>query len=107
MSPPTTRAKRRLLLDSEIDTSIRLIPAVRDSPTPSTPPVPVPAATQADDGSDGIKQARALLEGNNEKVAAIHAKGDIDNGRRQFASWLWAARSYISRPLASPRDSPR
>ncbi|KAK3288765.1 hypothetical protein CYMTET_3771 [Cymbomonas tetramitiformis] len=75
MSAPTTRARRRLLLDNDIDASIRLIPAVRDSPTtPSTPPVPVPAVAQAND-SEGIKQARALFEGNNEKVTAIYAKG--------------------------------
>ncbi|KAK3287256.1 hypothetical protein CYMTET_5218 [Cymbomonas tetramitiformis] len=84
MSAPTTRARRRLLLDSGIDASIRLIPAVRDSPTPSTPPVPIPAAAQAND-SEGIKQARALFEGNNEKVVAIYAK-------RRHRQWAKAVR---------------
>ncbi|KAK3279171.1 hypothetical protein CYMTET_12934 [Cymbomonas tetramitiformis] len=64
----------RLLLDSDIDASIRLLPAVRDSPTPSTPPVPPPAAPHAND-SDGIKSARLLFEDNVAKVAAVYAKG--------------------------------
>ncbi|KAK3280548.1 hypothetical protein CYMTET_11619 [Cymbomonas tetramitiformis] len=73
-SAPTTRAKRKLLLDSDIDSSSRLVPSERDSPTPSTPPIPVPAAAQAND-SDGIKQARSLFESNVDKVGAIYAKG--------------------------------
>ncbi|KAK3255791.1 hypothetical protein CYMTET_35047 [Cymbomonas tetramitiformis] len=56
------------------DASIKLLPAVRDSPTPSTPPVPVPAAAHAN-GSDGILRARQLFEENDAKVAAIYAKG--------------------------------
>ncbi|KAK3270995.1 hypothetical protein CYMTET_20629, partial [Cymbomonas tetramitiformis] len=81
MSAPNTRARRRLLLDNDIDASIRLLPAVRDSPTPSTPPEPVPAPAQAND-SAGIIQARQLFEENNSKVAAIYAKG---RGHRQWA----------------------
>ncbi|KAK3270998.1 hypothetical protein CYMTET_20632 [Cymbomonas tetramitiformis] len=74
MSAPNTRARRRLLRDNDIDASIRLLPAVRDSPTPSTPPEPVPAPAQAND-SAGIIQARQLFEENNSKVAVIYAKG--------------------------------
>ncbi|KAK3233424.1 hypothetical protein CYMTET_56285 [Cymbomonas tetramitiformis] len=74
MSVATTRARRRLLLDNDIDASIRLLPAVRDSPTPSTPHVHVPAAPHAND-SDGIKSARQLFEDNVTKVAAVYAKG--------------------------------
>ncbi|KAK3276196.1 hypothetical protein CYMTET_15713 [Cymbomonas tetramitiformis] len=74
MSAPNTRAKRRMLLDSDIDASIRLLPAVMDSPTPSTPPLPVPAAARAND-SDGILRARQLFEDNNAKVATVYAKG--------------------------------
>ncbi|KAK3242709.1 hypothetical protein CYMTET_47613 [Cymbomonas tetramitiformis] len=80
MSAANTRARRRLLLDSDIDASIRMLPAVRDSPTPSTPPVPVPAAPHAND-SDGILRARRLFEENVAKVSAIDAKG----GHRQWA----------------------
>ncbi|KAK3237084.1 hypothetical protein CYMTET_52810 [Cymbomonas tetramitiformis] len=74
MSAANTRARRRLLLDSDIDASIRLLPAVRDSSTPSTPPIPVPGAPHADD-SVGVLQARQLFEENVAKVAAIYAKG--------------------------------
>ncbi|KAK3279897.1 hypothetical protein CYMTET_12239 [Cymbomonas tetramitiformis] len=70
MSAPTTRAKRKLLLKNDIDSSIRLVPSVRDSPTPSTPPVPIPAAAQAND-PDEIKQARALYESNVSKIVVV------------------------------------
>ncbi|KAK3239904.1 hypothetical protein CYMTET_50202 [Cymbomonas tetramitiformis] len=60
MSAPTTRAKRRLLLDSDIDSSIRLIPSIRDAPTPSTAPVPVPAAAAANE-SDGASKGHVLF----------------------------------------------
>ncbi|KAK3250952.1 hypothetical protein CYMTET_39692 [Cymbomonas tetramitiformis] len=60
----------KLLLDSDIDSSIRRVTSVRDSPTPSTPHVPVPAAALAYD-SDGIIVYCQMVD----KVGAIYAKG--------------------------------
>ncbi|KAK3235054.1 hypothetical protein CYMTET_54726 [Cymbomonas tetramitiformis] len=76
MSAANTRARRRLLLDSDIDASIRLLPAVRDSPTPSTPPIPVPATPHADD-SVGVLQARQLFKENVAKAQELPDVSDI------------------------------
>ncbi|KAK3243744.1 hypothetical protein CYMTET_46620 [Cymbomonas tetramitiformis] len=68
-----------------IDSSIRLVPSVMDTPTPSTPPVPVPAAAHAND-SDGIMEARALYESNNDTVTGKKAcRGRPARGRLKSA----------------------
>ncbi|KAK3281118.1 hypothetical protein CYMTET_11075 [Cymbomonas tetramitiformis] len=51
----STRARKRLLRDSDLDASIRLLDAVRDTPTASTPPVALVVAifqawAQSDEG---------------------------------------------------------
>ncbi|KAK3247899.1 hypothetical protein CYMTET_42617 [Cymbomonas tetramitiformis] len=51
---------RKLLKESDLDSSIKLLDAVRDSPTCRTPPVPIPGAPTALD--DDTKAAREKYE---------------------------------------------
>ncbi|KAK3241232.1 hypothetical protein CYMTET_48983 [Cymbomonas tetramitiformis] len=52
----STRARKRLLKDSDLDASIRLIDAVRDTPTASTPPVVPPAASSNSDAAVALRK---------------------------------------------------
>ncbi|KAK3252470.1 hypothetical protein CYMTET_38233 [Cymbomonas tetramitiformis] len=52
----STRARKRLLKDSDLDASIRLIDAVRDTPTASTPPVVPPAASSNSDTAVALRK---------------------------------------------------
>ncbi|KAK3250779.1 hypothetical protein CYMTET_39855 [Cymbomonas tetramitiformis] len=52
----STRARKRLLKDSDLDASIRLIDAVRDTPTASTPPVVPPAASSNADAAVALRK---------------------------------------------------
>ncbi|KAK3266428.1 hypothetical protein CYMTET_24945 [Cymbomonas tetramitiformis] len=54
---------------------IQLTASVRDSPTPSTPPVAAPTAPLAADTLIGIKAARTLYEDSITKVDAIYSSG--------------------------------
>ncbi|KAK3232933.1 hypothetical protein CYMTET_56737 [Cymbomonas tetramitiformis] len=67
-------ARRKLLKESELDSSIRLLDAVRDSPTCRTPPVPVTAAPTALDDDDS-KAAREKYEEAKDIVNGIYPKG--------------------------------
>ncbi|KAK3256028.1 hypothetical protein CYMTET_34828 [Cymbomonas tetramitiformis] len=51
----STRARKRLLKDSDLDSSIRLLDAVRDTPTASTPPVVPPAASSNSDDAAALQ----------------------------------------------------
>ncbi|KAK3264584.1 hypothetical protein CYMTET_26687 [Cymbomonas tetramitiformis] len=67
-------AKRKLLREFDLDSSIRLVDAVRDSPTVRTPPVPAsPAPAQGD--TPAIVLARQRYEGAKSAVNAIYSKG--------------------------------
>ncbi|KAK3241206.1 hypothetical protein CYMTET_49012 [Cymbomonas tetramitiformis] len=52
----STRARKRLLKDSDLDASIRLLDAVRDTPTASTPPVVPPAASSNSDTAVALRK---------------------------------------------------
>ncbi|KAK3269408.1 hypothetical protein CYMTET_22149 [Cymbomonas tetramitiformis] len=52
----STRARKRLLRDSDLDASIRLLDAVRDTPTASTPPVVPPAASSNTDAAVALRK---------------------------------------------------
>ncbi|KAK3238097.1 hypothetical protein CYMTET_51868 [Cymbomonas tetramitiformis] len=64
--------QERAVLDARW--SMKLTTSVRDSPTPSTPPVAAPAAP-LDADTPGIKAARTLYEDNIVKVDAIYSSG--------------------------------
>ncbi|KAK3281962.1 hypothetical protein CYMTET_10281 [Cymbomonas tetramitiformis] len=66
-------ARRKLLKESDLDSSTRLLDAVRDSPTCRTPPVPVPGAPTAEDDAD-TKADREKYETAKEIVSNIYAK---------------------------------
>ncbi|KAK3287015.1 hypothetical protein CYMTET_5453 [Cymbomonas tetramitiformis] len=64
-------ARRKLVKESDLDSSIRLLDAVRDSPTCRTPPVPAPAApTTLDD--DDTNAAREKYEEAKDIVNGIY-----------------------------------
>ncbi|KAK3244047.1 hypothetical protein CYMTET_46326 [Cymbomonas tetramitiformis] len=67
-------AKRKLLREFDLDSSIRLVDAVRDSPTVRTPPVPAPPAPAQGD-TPAILLARQRYEGAKTAVNAIYSKG--------------------------------
>ncbi|KAK3270423.1 hypothetical protein CYMTET_21185 [Cymbomonas tetramitiformis] len=50
------RARKRLLRDSDLDASIRLLDVVRDTPTASTPPVVPPAASSNSDTAVALRK---------------------------------------------------
>ncbi|KAK3239598.1 hypothetical protein CYMTET_50486 [Cymbomonas tetramitiformis] len=52
----STRARKRLLKDSDLDASIRLLDAVRDTPTASTPPVVPPAVSSNSDTAVALRK---------------------------------------------------
>ncbi|KAK3275060.1 hypothetical protein CYMTET_16793 [Cymbomonas tetramitiformis] len=80
----TTR--RKLLKESDLDSSIRLLDAVRDSPTCRTPPVPIPAAPHAKD-DDATKAAREKYEEAKDIVNGIYSKG-------RHRKWVEAIRHH-------------
>ncbi|KAK3286469.1 hypothetical protein CYMTET_5971 [Cymbomonas tetramitiformis] len=52
----STRARKRLLRDSDLDASIRLLDAVRDTPTASTPPVMPPSTSSNTDVAVALRK---------------------------------------------------
>ncbi|KAK3239135.1 hypothetical protein CYMTET_50917, partial [Cymbomonas tetramitiformis] len=68
------KAKRTLLKESDLDSSLRLADAVRNSPTVRTPPVPAPPAP-AQDELPAMVQARQKFEDVKAIVNAIYSKG--------------------------------
>ncbi|KAK3241615.1 hypothetical protein CYMTET_48636 [Cymbomonas tetramitiformis] len=52
----STRARKRLLRDSDLDASIRLLDAVRDTPTASTPPVVPPNPSSNSDTAVALRK---------------------------------------------------
>ncbi|KAK3269289.1 hypothetical protein CYMTET_22265 [Cymbomonas tetramitiformis] len=68
----STRRKR--LKESDLDSSIRLPDAVRDSPTCRTPPVPIPPP-RTELETDAIRVAREKYESSKDIVVTIYSKG--------------------------------
>ncbi|KAK3282679.1 hypothetical protein CYMTET_9591 [Cymbomonas tetramitiformis] len=85
----STRARWRLLKNSDLDTSIRLSASVRDSPTPSTPPLVVPGAPTSSDTVGINKPTRKLYKDNNEKVDIVYSN------ERVTLAWAKAARELV------------
>ncbi|KAK3275740.1 hypothetical protein CYMTET_16140 [Cymbomonas tetramitiformis] len=60
--------------ESDLDSSIRRLDAVRDSPTCRTPPVPLPPPRSEQD-TDDVRVARERYESAKDIVAAIYCEG--------------------------------
>ncbi|KAK3234086.1 hypothetical protein CYMTET_55652 [Cymbomonas tetramitiformis] len=68
------KAKRKLLKESDLDSSLRLADAVRNSPTVRTPPVPIPPAP-AENELPAVARARQEFEDVKSIVNSIYSKG--------------------------------
>ncbi|KAK3257676.1 hypothetical protein CYMTET_33247, partial [Cymbomonas tetramitiformis] len=68
------KAKRKLLKESDLDSSLRLADAVRNYPTVRTPPVPIPPAP-AENELPAIARARQKFEDVKSIVNSIYSKG--------------------------------
>ncbi|KAK3272850.1 hypothetical protein CYMTET_18882 [Cymbomonas tetramitiformis] len=81
----STRARKRLLKDSDLDASIRLIDAVRDTPTASTPPVVPPAASSNADAAVALRK----------HLVDQHAAVDLVYKGRLHRAWAKGIREDI------------
>ncbi|KAK3263756.1 hypothetical protein CYMTET_27461 [Cymbomonas tetramitiformis] len=66
--------QRKLLKESDLDSSVRLSDAVRDSPTCRTPPVPI-LPPRAEHETDAVRIAREGYASAKDIVATIYSKG--------------------------------
>ncbi|KAK3246712.1 hypothetical protein CYMTET_43760 [Cymbomonas tetramitiformis] len=78
--------RRKLLKESDLDSSIRLPDAVRDSPTCHTPPVHIPPP-RTELETDDFRVAREKHESSKDIVATIYSKG-------RHRKWAKAVRQH-------------
>ncbi|KAK3242087.1 hypothetical protein CYMTET_48204 [Cymbomonas tetramitiformis] len=81
----STRARKRLLKDSDLDASIRLIDAVRDTPTASTPPVVPPNPSSNSDAAVALRK----------HLVDQHAAVDVVYKGRLHRAWAKGIREDI------------
>ncbi|KAK3253903.1 hypothetical protein CYMTET_36866 [Cymbomonas tetramitiformis] len=81
----STRARKRLLKDSDLDASIRLLDAVRDTPTASTPPVVPPAVSSNSDTAVALRK----------HLVDQHAAVDVVYKGRLHRAWAKGIREDI------------
>ncbi|KAK3265305.1 hypothetical protein CYMTET_26001 [Cymbomonas tetramitiformis] len=68
------KVKRKLLKESDLDSSLRLADAIRNSPTVRTPPVPIPPAPSANE-APAAALVRQKFEDVKSIVDVIYSKG--------------------------------
>ncbi|KAK3242209.1 hypothetical protein CYMTET_48080 [Cymbomonas tetramitiformis] len=100
----STRARKRLLRDSDLDASIRLLDAVRDTPTASTPPVVPPAASSNTDVAVALRKNRKST--NMQRLTRYTRGAYIGLGPRVSARISLVPRNIITVAPTTPTASP-
>ncbi|KAK3238637.1 hypothetical protein CYMTET_51368 [Cymbomonas tetramitiformis] len=117
------KAKRKVLKESDLDSSLRLADAVRNSPTVRTPPVPIPPAP-AQDELPAVARAPQKFEDVKSIVNFIYSKGwhrkwakvikqhalggeyfDASDDVSNWTRLSWPSRRRSSRPVWIPTFS--
>ncbi|KAK3277232.1 hypothetical protein CYMTET_14748 [Cymbomonas tetramitiformis] len=100
----TSRTRRSLVRESDLDASIRLRAGVRDSPTPVRPTTPAAAAALGTDTAT-VRATRAAYERLPRRWPRSTPPVDIENGRRPcVGTSLAGLMSILRRPTPTDID---